>query len=246
MKSPNITEPCLFCNNPAGSKEHLWGAWIHRRKAFGPIRVKVGTAPVTIFDDPERKIDTVCKPCNNGWMSGLEQKNIPTIGSMMQDLAIPLNKDQQNLLSSWAIKTAMVLDSVKNLESNPRFYEKSECVDLRVKQSIPARTRIWIARSSISSLGAYGTDLGISGPDSSKIGTGMVTTVVVGHFAVQILSTRPLPQNTTQRGIVTSRVGVVADDKVEGDRGFYVCLLGVRSRSKQVPALVRQVQKPRE
>jgi hypothetical protein len=47
-------------------------------------------------------------------------------------------------------------------------------------------------------------------------------------------------------GIVTSRVGVVADDKVEGDRGFYVCLLGVRSRSKQVPALVRQVQKPRE
>ena len=66
-----MPQACLFCNNPAGSKEHLWAAWIHKRKDFGPLKVTIGGSPQEIRNDPEQKIDTVCADCNNGWMSAL-------------------------------------------------------------------------------------------------------------------------------------------------------------------------------
>jgi hypothetical protein len=139
-------------------------------------------------NDPEQKIDTVCGNCNNKWMSRVENKAKPIIGCMFEDLALPLDVQQQTLLSNWAVKTAMVLDSVKNPESNARFYLKAECATFRLKRTIPDRIRIWIGRSSLSALGAYGTDLAIVSPHSLKLGVGMATTVVVGHLAVQVLA----------------------------------------------------------
>ena len=177
---------CLFCDNLSGSKEHLWAAWIHRQKNFGPLRITVGKSPETIDDDPEQTINTVCRKCNNGWMSVLEQRNRSLIGCLLRDIAAPLNFEQQTFLAAWAVKTAMVLDSVKNLESNPLFYEKTECIQMRLDHTIPARTRIWIGRSSLSSLGAYGTDVAIVSPELRKLGMGMATTIVVGHLAVQV------------------------------------------------------------
>jgi hypothetical protein len=62
---------CLFCDQPAGSREHLWGAWIHRRKNFGPLKISIAGSPEKIINNPEQKISTVCRKCNNGWMSDL-------------------------------------------------------------------------------------------------------------------------------------------------------------------------------
>src|SRR5246127_3833802 len=107
---------CLFCESPAGSKEHLWAAWIHERKDFGPLKVTIGGSPEEIRNDPEQKIETVCHKCNNEWMSRVENKTKPIIACMFEDLTIPLDRQQQTLLSNWAVKTAMVLDSVKNPE----------------------------------------------------------------------------------------------------------------------------------
>jgi hypothetical protein len=190
---------CLFCNNPAGSKEHLWAAWIHKRKDFGPLKVSIGGSQQQIRNDPEQKVDTVCADCNNGWMSALENKNKPTIACMFEDLTIPLDAQQQTLLSNWAVKTAMVLDSIKNLNTNPQFYLKSDCVLFRQKRIIPDRVRIWIGRCSLSSLGAFGTDVAIVAPDQSRIGIGTATTIVVGHFAIQVFAMRVDPEHTGKR-----------------------------------------------
>lgn len=88
---------CLFCENPAGNREHLWPKWIHERKNFGPIRHKIGNRPEKIVGDPEQTIKTVCSVCNNGWMSQLEDENKPIIASMFSDLTIPLDEGQQAL-----------------------------------------------------------------------------------------------------------------------------------------------------
>jgi hypothetical protein len=189
---------CLFCDNPSGSKEHLWAAWIHRRKDFGPLRVTIAKSPQEIRNDPEQKINTVCGKCNNEWMSVLEQKNLPLISCLLQDVATPLDVEQQTSLSAWAVKTAMVLDSIKNQTASPLFYEKAECVNMRVSRAIPDRTRIWIGRLSVSSLGAYGTDLSIVSPDSVKLGVGMATTIVVGHLAVQVLAMHIYPEHVAK------------------------------------------------
>jgi len=185
---------CLFCGQQAGSREHLWGAWIHRRKDFGPLRISIGGSPEKIISNPEQKISTVCGKCNNGWMGDLEAQNIPLIGCLMQDIATPLDASQQFSLAAWTMKTAMVLDSVKGRKKS-LFYERSECVRMRENHTIPDRTRIWIGRSSLSSLGAYGTDLAIVLPDTLKVGVGCATTIIVGHLAVQVLATHVFPEH---------------------------------------------------
>lgn len=134
---------CLFCQKQAGSREHLWAAWIHQRiRRRQPVRIDFGDRSVRMSNDPEIKVKTVCGTCNNGWMSNLEQACIPLIGSLMQDLAAPLDPAQQTLLSTWAVKTAMVLDST-NTRNRKLFYERTECENLRLTSTIPDRTTVW-------------------------------------------------------------------------------------------------------
>ncbi len=179
---------CLFCDNPAGSREHLWPSWVHRRKKFGPIRHQIGERPEKILPDPEQKLATVCKECNNGWMSDLENENVPTLGAMFADVAIPLDDNAQTRLAHWTLKTSMVVDSVQGRGAINRFYQREECVNMRLRRSIPERTRIWIGRSALQSLAAVGTHVGIFTPEIPARTPAMVVNIVIGHLAIQIMS----------------------------------------------------------
>lgn len=187
---------CLFCDHPSGSREHLWPAWIHARKKFGPIRHKIGARPEKILSDPEQKVKTVCRICNNEWMSQLENDNIPTIGSMIADLSIPLDVDQQTAVAAWAVKTSMIADSVQGRVAANRFYTKAECVATRLTRTIPARTRIWIARSALSSLSAIGTHILMFSPEVPARTPGMVINIIVGHLAIQVMTLHVHPELT--------------------------------------------------
>jgi hypothetical protein len=184
-----MSQSCLFCDNTPGSREHLWPAWIHKRRDFGLIRMQRGTSAEVIVN-PEQKVRTVCSVCNNGWMSKLEQENIPLIGSMFQDLSIPLNEAQQHTVAAWAVKTAMMFDSTKGRNSDNRFYTKSDGVGLRVNREIPNLTRIWIGRMSSLHLNHAECDIALlSG--STRIGTASVSTIAAGHFAAQVVTIHP-------------------------------------------------------
>lgn len=189
---------CLFCNNVADSKEHLWASWILERVKWAPIRHSIGNSPVKILATPELKVKSVCKQCNNGWMSALEQQNKPLMGCLMQDIYAPIDHSQQSSLTAWAMKTAMVLDSV-NTRDRTLFYQKGECENLRVSSAIPPRTEIWIGRYSVrNTLGAFGTDLGIAMPEAPKAATGCATTILAGHLAIQVLAVHVLPEYKDQ------------------------------------------------
>ena len=186
---------CLFCDNQSGSREHLWPAWIHRRlPKREPVRITFAGRPVAISNNPEIKVKTVCGDCNGGWMSDLEAASIPVIGNLMQDIALPLDTSQQTLLSTWAVKTAMVLDST-NTRERSAFHTKSECEQLRLASAIPAHTRVWIGRSALNGLHADGTDVGIDAPDKTRIANGNASTFIVGHLALQVFAVHPLPEH---------------------------------------------------
>jgi hypothetical protein len=118
---------------------------------------------------------------NNGWMSDLEAENIPTIGSMLQDMATPLDAAQQKSVAVWSVKTAMVSDSMKGRAAPNQFYSRNERVKLRVSREIPPRTLIWTARMDGIHLGNFGTDFALFNPQKERIGMGSVTTIVAGH-----------------------------------------------------------------
>lgn len=189
-----MAQPCLFCDNIPGSREHLWPAWIHRRKDFGPIRLQRGMSPEVIVHNPQQTVKTVCGTCNGGWMSSLEAENIPLIGSMFQDISIPLDAAQQHSVAVWAMKTAMMLESTKGRNAANGFYTHEEGLNLRVSRTIPDRTRIWIGRISEQHLGASGTDFTIQTSDGKRLGMGSVATITVGHFVVQVVTTHIDPE----------------------------------------------------
>jgi hypothetical protein len=121
-------------------------------------------------------------------MSNLESENIPTIGSMMQDIAIPLGGDQQKSVAAWSVKTTMVSDSMKGRSAQNQFYNRDECANMRVSREIPARTLIWIGRIDGIHLGNFGTDFALFDPQKERIGRGSVSTSVAGHFVTQVVT----------------------------------------------------------
>ena len=129
---------CIFCENKADSNEHLWPQWILRRlKIDRPMRHSRGLQPERIIPRAEIKIRCVCERCNGGWMHDLENSNIPLFGCLMEDIAMPLNREQQLSLARWAIKTAMVQDAI-NTHNRELFYTVSERLAVRHNTGLPA------------------------------------------------------------------------------------------------------------
>lgn len=72
---------CLFCDKPANTLEHVWPQWILPiAKNRNPITQKLGDSP-SVQHQGDFKIKCICKCCNNGWMSDLEAKLQPLLGS---------------------------------------------------------------------------------------------------------------------------------------------------------------------
>lgn len=166
---------CIFCNNESGSEEHIWPAWIHRYKKFGPLKMQEGTGPQVIADDPEQTVNTVCHTCNNTWMSKLEQKNIPSLKAMVDGKPMEIDPGRQRLLREWAVKTAMINDSTKIRNGNQMFYTDQERTAMRESRAIPPQTRIWLGQIDEDwHIGIHGTDFTITNGNKLRLGEGAV------------------------------------------------------------------------
>lgn len=192
--------PCIFCDNESGSEEHLWPDWMHRFMKehginLGALRVQEGSGRETIEDDLEKTINTVCHTCNNTWMSRVEDKNVPRLKTMLQNIPLTIDPGGMKILTQWAVKTAMVQDSIKPRIGNENFYTREERVAMREKLQIPARTRVWIGALDEFHLGSHGTDFTIlANGGNTRIGTGCANTIYTGHFVVQVVTEHIYPE----------------------------------------------------
>lgn len=131
-------------------------------------------------------------------MSALEVENIPLLGCLMQDISAPLDSGQQTSLSVWALKTAMVLDAI-NAKDRGHFYSGEECERLRLHRAIPDQTYVWIGANSREGYHADGTILTLDFPNAPKGAKATVSTFVVGHLEIQVITIRPEPQHNNIR-----------------------------------------------
>jgi hypothetical protein len=150
-------------------------------------------------------------------MSQLEEKNIPSLRPMMQNQPTVLDRGRQRLLTEWAVKTAMVMESIKPRLGNKQFYTEAERVDMRRTRKIPDRTRIWMGALTEAHLGSFGTDLAIfANRGKTRIGTVIASTIVIGHFVIQVATQHTLQQFTAQNiADVQPRVGDWEDMLIE-------------------------------
>jgi hypothetical protein len=162
-----MPQACIFCDNNAGSREHLWPQWVLDRKNFGPFRLKRAGAPEVILNNTELTVKSVCGKCNNGWMSTLEGETKPILEQMFDDKPISLDVNKQQLIATWVAKMAFLFDSTKGRNAENVFYEKAEGVAFAEYRQIPQFTSIWIGRIEESHRSADGADFTLKSPENS-------------------------------------------------------------------------------
>jgi hypothetical protein len=132
-------------------------------------------------------------------MSRLEDANIPLIGSMMQNVSIQLDREQQQTVAAWLMKMAFLTDWTRIGGKAKRFYSRDEGATFANELTIPARTRIWIGHITSSHLSTDGHDLALlARADGTRLGTSTAVTLAVGHLAAQVVTDHLLLQYTKQ------------------------------------------------
>ena len=179
-------EPCIFCSDPADSKEDLFPRWILKRVKTGvPLYRKIGDNPPTITEDQEVRVPCVCANCNNTWMSGMETTAMKFLEPMVEGRSITLSRQNQQNLTEWALKCAMCHDTVV---PTPRFFTAEECHAFKRKRTIPDRTIAFVACFAGNKLDSNGTDFTLIGQTPEELLVrGHIYTVMVGHAVLQVL-----------------------------------------------------------
>lgn len=157
---------------------------MQRLKVQQPIRQQMGNDPLVLLANPQKKVKAVCKPCNNGWMSDLEESNIPLIGNLMQDVALTLDGSQQYKIVTWAVKMSMIGDFLAR-SHRPLFFAQAEREQLRVATNLPPRTYVWLGRHTFPDhIGFWGTNCW----SHDKSVNAFVTTVLFNYLVVQVIN----------------------------------------------------------
>jgi hypothetical protein len=199
---------CVFCGGRVTTREHAWPQWalesLYRPGAppGGAVTLNLRGRISTYAAHSSRRgprVKYLCTGCNSGWMSGLERRVQPIIGSMMRDDPIRLDIDAQRLITTWGIKTAMVFQCLVPPER--WFYSKPERTHLLTHLSPPTNNVVaWLGRHTNSGVAnAQVVRLSVE-PDGVPIdgfrsGDGEVTTLTLAHFVFQLFSVKRHPDH---------------------------------------------------
>ncbi len=127
MNAPKVIT-CIFCDNPANSREHVWPNWLkHLVPRELPSRThyhsitewndEISALEHTSFNtntqagDPHsQRLKIVCTCCNNGWMSRLQEAVKPILEPLITGTFEPLAAKDQEILIRWATMFTMVVE----------------------------------------------------------------------------------------------------------------------------------------
>jgi hypothetical protein len=220
-KIGRIRKPCVFCGKEGVpfAKEDILAKWLTKdfRKSWATItNIKTGhrfkaRGQVGLVSR------TVCKSCNNGWMSDLEHDTQPILKPLIFGQAKTLSEDDQLILTSWLMKTSMMLEFLPDSTSN--FFNQTDREQFCQTSSIPPNTRMFLARWAPSHVEMKTRNYCISGKAPNDFGDFMafITTLALGHVILQLFSVKitPLPEgNVPVLGIALQHYGHSADVQI--------------------------------
>jgi len=130
---PNPPRRCIFCDGGQISKEHIFAKWIQdytsdeyydttNHTISRKIRF-IGSDDEHDLEPPkdgflkqkgshkERGIRSVCKTCNNTWMSDIQKDVIPVLGPLFENNHQNISAADCEKIALWATMFAMVFES---------------------------------------------------------------------------------------------------------------------------------------
>jgi hypothetical protein len=145
---------CLFCTSPGPlTKEHIFGEWLRKLgyDGEGTREIIVGTAsqqPILQRGGPfSKKLKIACQPCNNVWMSSMEEAAKPLLIDMFNTTgSTRLDEAAQLVMARWAFKTVAVTCQV----GRQRLFPGQHCREFHQADRPPAGAQVWIGTASVT------------------------------------------------------------------------------------------------
>jgi hypothetical protein len=124
---PKPRRVCIFCGRPGLTKEHMWADWLRNYIPRERQEHRVGSTNISLAqhedsvqdrierrsgDPHSRRIRCVCRECNNGWMSQLQEAAKPFLVPMLTGQKVALYESGKTTLASWAAMFVMVAEQV--------------------------------------------------------------------------------------------------------------------------------------
>jgi hypothetical protein len=200
---------CIFCDNPANSKEHFWPAWMHEllpqlpdprhSRMLREYHPKTGHFESGVKDRPGGletiKMRVVCDACNNGWMNVSEDAVRPFLTPLIKGNPITLNAIEMTIVARWiALKCIVAEHATPNYELTPR----ADRVALRERGTLPEYFRVYlINHDNPHGIGFMRSSFGLSltGPPSNPPAWGtpkniQTTSFFLGRIFVHLNAAR--------------------------------------------------------
>jgi hypothetical protein len=142
---------CAFCDKEAKiSGEHLWSAWMSKIFGNPTFRLQRRDDEDNVIsewksDEINITVNVVCKPCNEGWMSHLEESHArPAMTELILGHHVSsLDSLRASAIARFACKTAMVVDYMRPAESS--FFGRAERLQFGDSLCIPNALQVFLA-----------------------------------------------------------------------------------------------------
>lgn len=153
----NERQPCIFCEEIRKlSGEHVWGNWTkdyvertsnkhNHANVFVPRPGEPEPAAVRIrAGDPlDSKVHVVCEPCNNGWLSQIQNQAKGLLIPLFKGEACQLSLEDQAVLATW-IAMATMTGEFLSADRKRIAIPQSDRRWLMEHQTAPPAWHIWI------------------------------------------------------------------------------------------------------
>jgi hypothetical protein len=102
---------CIFCGGGGLTKEHVWSAWLHHLLPSAPYHFRAGRQkPIRQGSAKTIKLRVVCRSCNNGWMSRLDENVKPILTPLVCGQALVIDSQSQAILAAWVAMKVMIIE----------------------------------------------------------------------------------------------------------------------------------------
>jgi hypothetical protein len=166
MSDGAVRKPCIFCGSTENklTQQHLFASRF--RESFEGLiaigRTMIHTEGNLVASFPSKPftdtIGGVCKPCNNVWLNGIEDRVFPVIEPMMaRDAATSLTPAMQLAIANWAVETVLVFD---HLYPRHRRVPDSEYGTFYTKTQPLKSHVVWIGRTILTAENLINVSIG--------------------------------------------------------------------------------------
>lgn len=195
---------CPFCGADRElTNEHIWPDWLRRRyPGIGKLPHKYSWGGGKIPDGERHyktppfrlKARAACQPCNNEWMSRLDDAAKPLIIPMLEGRGKELHPHGQRILARWVLLKTMAAEFLPEVNRVTPLKRYEQLYATRDTDEVPTGVEVWIASCDTGPLKAEETG-GIerrewvltleNGPNGLELNA-YLATYSIGHLVLQI------------------------------------------------------------